>query len=198
MSTGTTLLINSSPRQDESITRDIAGAVAHQVAATSGGQVVHRDVAEGLPFLTAEWVGAAFTPPEERTEAQHAALAFSDALVAELQAADTVVIGAPMYNFSVPAALKAWIDLVARAGVTFRYTPNGPKGLLSGKRAIVVISSGGVTVGDPVDFESGYLRHVLGFLGISDVEIVAATQATQDAVRADALRAASRTLAPAA
>jgi FMN-dependent NADH-azoreductase len=116
--------------------------------------------------LDTDWVTANFTPPEERGEAERAALAESDALVAELKAADVLVIGVPIYNFGIPAALKAWVDLVARARVTFRYTEQGPVGLLTGKRAYLAVASGGTPVGSAIDFATGYLRHVLGFLGI--------------------------------
>lgn len=108
------------------------------------------------------------------TPAQRAALSVSDTLIKELQSADTIVIGVPIYNFSIPASLKAWIDQVARAGVTFKYTETGPEGLLTGKRAVLVVSSGGVAVGSDYDFATGYMRHVLGFIGITDVDIVAA------------------------
>jgi FMN-dependent NADH-azoreductase len=111
---------------------------------------------------------------DQRSAAQRAALAESDALVAELAAADLLVIGVPIYNFGVPAALKAWVDMVARARLTFRYTENGPEGLLRGKRAYLVVASGGTAVGSEIDFATGYLRHVLGFLGIEDVQIIAA------------------------
>ncbi|MEO0699174.1 MAG: NAD(P)H-dependent oxidoreductase, partial [Pseudomonadota bacterium] len=95
--------------------------------------------------------------------------------------ADTIVIGAPIYNFGVPAAVKAWIDQVARAGITFAYTENGPKGLLEGKRAIIVVASGGTKVGSEIDFAIGYLKFALGFIGITNVELVAADQMALDA-----------------
>ena len=138
--------------------------------------VVRRDLADGVPFIDASWVEATFTPVEERSERHCEALAFSDELVAELQAADTIVIATPMYNFGIPAALKAWIDLIARAGVTFRYTATGPEGLLKDKKVYVIVASGGVPVGSPVDFVTPYLKHALAFVGIDDVEIVAADQ----------------------
>jgi FMN-dependent NADH-azoreductase len=108
-------------------------------------------------------------------------LALSDSLVAELQAADTVLITLPIWNFGIPSTLKAWIDQVARAGVTFRYTPDGPVGLLEGKRAILAVASGGTEVGSAIDFATDYLRHVLGFIGIHEVEIVAADRLMVDA-----------------
>ena len=94
--------------------------------------------------------------------------------------ADTIVIGTPIYNFSVPSTLKAWIDLVARVGVTFNYTETGPVGLLEGKRAIIAVASGGTQAGSDIDFATTYLRHVLGFIGITDVELVAADQLSMD------------------
>ena len=103
-------------------------------------------------------------------------LAASDALVEELRGADVVVIGSPIYNFGVPAALKAWVDMIARARLTFRYTPEGPRGLLDGKKAYVVIASGGVPVDSPVDFATPYLRQALRFVGITDVDVIAADQ----------------------
>ena len=100
--------------------------------------------------------------------------AISDTLIAELQAADTIVISSPIYNFGVPASVKAWADLVARAGTTFKYTPDGPVGLLSGKKAVIAIASGGTKVGSQIDFMSNWLALFLGFIGVSDVTIVAA------------------------
>ena len=98
----------------------------------------------------------------------------ADALIAELQATDTLVLSLPVYNFTMPSTLKAWADLVARAGTTFRYTESGPEGLLTGKKAYVVIASGGTPIGSEIDFLTPWLRHFLGFLGITDVEIIAA------------------------
>ena len=107
-----------------------------------------------------------------------------------------IVIGVPIYNFNMPAVLKAWIDLVARAGRTFRYTENGPVGLLTGKRVILAVASGGTEVGSPIDHMTGYLRHVLGFIGLSDVEIIAADALAADAAaKLDAARAAIPQLA---
>ena len=117
---------------------------------------------------------ANLTPDDERTPSQRERLAESDALIAELEAADVIVIGTPMYNFGIPATLKAWVDQVARARITFRYTENGPVGLLEGKKAYVVLATGGVPVDAPVDFATPYLRHALGFIGIKDVEVIAA------------------------
>jgi FMN-dependent NADH-azoreductase len=178
---GTLLHIDASARLTGSITRDLSARVLDRLAPA---RVIRRDLADPLPQIDATWVEANFTPADQRDALQTDTLALSDALVAELQAAETIVIGVPIYNFGVPASLKAWIDLVARAGVTFRYTPEGPVGLLEGKRAILAVASGGTQVGSEIDFATGYLRHVLGFIGIHDVEIVAADRLGADAERA--------------
>jgi FMN-dependent NADH-azoreductase len=169
--TKTVLHIDSSARMTGSATRDLSAAVVAKLAPET---VIRRDVAAPLPLLDAAWVSANFTPENERSDAQRNILALSDELVAELKAADTVVIGAPIYNFSVPATLKAWLDQVARAGITFQYTEDGPEGLLTGKRAVDVAASGGTPVGAEFDYAVPYLRHVLGFIGITDVQVVAA------------------------
>ena len=169
------LRVDGSGRTEGSVSRMLTDSLIERLSA-DGAAVTTRDLADGVPLVNQAWIAANFTPAEDRSDAQRHALSFSDALVAELQAADVVVIGAPIYNFGVPAALKAWIDLVARARITFRYTENGPEGLLTGKKAVIVVASGGTTVGSDIDFASGYLKHVLGFLGITDVETVAADQ----------------------
>jgi FMN-dependent NADH-azoreductase len=176
--TFTVLRIDASARRDDSISRRLASRI---VARLAPGRTISRDLAEGVPQVTGEWIAASRTPAGVRDAAAQATLALSDRLIAELQAADIVVIGMPIYNFGMPAALKAWIDLVARAGVTFRYGENGPVGLLEGKRAIVAVASGGTRVGSDIDFATGHLRHVLGFIGITDVDFVAA-----DALMAEA------------
>ena len=174
----TVLHIDSSARLAGSTTRELSARVVGQLGAS---RIIRRDLAEALPQIDETWVAANFTPADQRTEAQAERLAQSDKLVAELKDADTIVIGAPIYNFGIPTSLKAWIDLVARAGVTFRYTENGPKGLLEGKRAVIVVASGGTKVGSEIDFATGYLKHVLGFIGITEVELVAADQMAVDA-----------------
>jgi FMN-dependent NADH-azoreductase len=171
------LRIDSSPRRDQSVSRDFADQVLARLAPTT---VVTRDITSGLPALGEAWIGANFTPAEDRTDEQRAALALSDELVAELKAADVVVVSLPIWNFGVPSTLKAWVDQVARAGVTFSYTAEGPVGLLEGKRAILVIASGGTEVGSAIDFATGYMKHVLGFIGIQDVDVVAADRLMVD------------------
>ena len=172
----TILLVNSSSRIEGSVTRAISAQLVDQLARQHGISVVQRDLTEGMSFIDEQWVGANFTDPDARTDAQKAALAFSDSLIDELEQASHIVIAAPIYNFGVPAVLKAWVDQVARARVTFRYTENGPEGLLKGKKAYLVVASGGVPLGSEVDFASSYLRHVLGFLGIDDVTLVNANE----------------------
>jgi len=140
-----------------------------------------RDLNQDLSFIDASWIAANFTAPDNREPEQSARLAFSDQLIDELKWADHIVLTTPMYNFGVPATLKAWVDLVCRAGVTFRYGPNGPEGLLKGKRADIIITTGGVPLASPVDFVSSYLKQVLGFIGIKDVNIVGADQMNVDA-----------------
>ena len=171
------LEVAASGRNEGSVSRmlsaDLIGALEERHGRI---ELTRRDLTEAPPFVDEAWINANFTAAEERTREQRAVLAESDALVAELKAAHVLVIGAPVYNFGVPAALKAWIDMVARARLTFRYTENGPQGLLAGKKAFVVIASGGVPVDSAVDFATPYLRHVLGFIGITEVEVIAAEQ----------------------
>ncbi|HEY5641436.1 MAG TPA: NAD(P)H-dependent oxidoreductase [Woeseiaceae bacterium] len=175
------LHIDASARHEGSISRSLtADLVAALEDRHPGATIIRRDLANGIPLINADWVAANFTPADERTPTQRITLARSDALVAELTEADIVVIGAPIYNFSIPTALKAWIDMIVRARLTFRYTENGVEGLLPNKKAYIVVPSGGVPVGSPVDFATPYLRHALAFVGIDDVEIVAATGADRD------------------
>ena len=175
------LKIDSSARSDGSISRELGAAIVARLGEGGPTQVVERDVSTGLPVVSSDWIGANFTPAGDRNDDQRSALALSDELVAEVQAADVLVIGLPIYNFGVPASLKAWVDLVARAGVTFKYTDTGPQGLLEGKRAIVAVASGGTEVGSDYDFATGYIRHVLGFIGITDVTFVTADRLMMDA-----------------
>jgi FMN-dependent NADH-azoreductase len=137
-------------------------------------KVLVREVAsaEPVPHLNGERFGAFITKPEERSDAQHAVVAFSDALIDELKRADVVVIGLPMYNFGVPSQLKAYFDHIARAGVTFKYTATGPVGLLTGKKVYVFAARGGLYAGTALDTQTGYVRDFLAFLGMNDVQFV--------------------------
>ncbi|ABC28169.1 Acyl carrier protein phosphodiesterase [Hahella chejuensis KCTC 2396] len=175
------LKIDSSARAESSMSRKLAQQLTEQlIAANPGAEVVSRDVSGGLPFVTEEWIGASYTPADQRTEAQNQALALSDSLIEEVQAADTLVIAVPMYNFSVPATLKAYIDQICRAQVTFRYTEQGPVGLLENKKAYVVTVTGGTPVNSAADFVSAYMRQVLGFIGIKDVTFINADRIMVD------------------
>lgn len=188
------LEISASGRRDDSVsrmlTRDIVDAIAGR---HSTATIRHRDLADGVELVDEAWIGANFTDEADRTSAQQDRLRTSDALVAELKEADAIVIGAPIYNFGVPAALKAWVDMIARARLTFRYTENGPEGLLKGKKAYLVIASGGVPVDSAVDFATPYLRQALRFVGITDVEVIAADQLNQNA--ADSINSARARIA---
>jgi FMN-dependent NADH-azoreductase len=169
------LEVQASARSAGSISRDLTGDLIAALEDRHGeSELTRRDLAHGLPFIDEAWVGANFTPEEERTSTHRQILSRSDDLVAELQEADVIVIGAPLYNFSIPAVLKAWVDMIARAGLTFYYTENGPVGLLKDKKVYVLVPSGGVPVGSPMDFATPYLRHALAFVGITDVEFIGA------------------------
>jgi FMN-dependent NADH-azoreductase len=176
------LEVSASGRQHDSVTRTLTGTIvaALQQRATAFS-LVRRDLSAGVPLVDEAWITANFSAEDERSAEQRATLAVSDAWVEELQQADVLVIGAPIYNFGVPAALKAWVDMIARARKTFRYTAHGPEGLLKNKTAFVVIASGGVPVDGPVDFATPYLRQALRFIGITDVHVIAADQLISNA-----------------
>ena len=143
--------------------------------------VRQRDLNQEIGFIDENWVAANFTPVDQRSEAQHQRLAFSDKLIDEIKQADAIVLTTPMYNFGIPATLKAWIDLISRAGVTFRYTADGPVGLIKGKHVDIVITTGGVPLQSPVDFVTDYLKQVFRFIGIEDINIISADTMNVDA-----------------
>ena len=162
------LQINSSARTTGSHSTRLAGDIVQRLHAAT---LTVRDLGkQPLPALDEAALGALFTPAEQRTPAQSARVAQDDALIAEVQAADVLVLGVPMYNFGVPAALKNWIDAIARAGVTFKYTDKGPIGLLTGKKVYVALARGGLYRDTPADSQVPYLKSVLGFLGMTDVQ----------------------------
>jgi FMN-dependent NADH-azoreductase len=147
--------------------------VGRLAGSTPSVKVVVRDLAQQpVPHLDAARFGAFITPEDKRDASQKQQVALSDALIAELRAADVIVIGLPMYNFGIPSTLKAYFDHIARAGQTFRYTEKGPVGLLTGKRAVVFATRGGLYVGTPLDSQTSYIRAFLAFVGITDVEFV--------------------------
>jgi FMN-dependent NADH-azoreductase len=173
------LHIQSSSNLATSTTRKLSDAfVADYARHHSGSDVTLRDlVTTPVPHLGVDLLGGLFGQPESLTPEQQTALRLSDDLIDELAAADLLVLAAPMYTFSIPSALKAWIDHVVRAGRSFQYTAEGPRGLMTGKRAVLFLASGGVYSAGPykaMDFQETYLRGILGFIGITDVEVVRA------------------------
>jgi FMN-dependent NADH-azoreductase len=185
--TQTVLRIDASARTEGSVSRLMGDQIVNRLAPT---QTLRRDLAAPVPPIDADWLAASATPANDRTAGQRNRLALSDQLVAELQSADTIVIATPIYNFSVPSNLKAWFDMVARAGITFRYTDTGPIGLLAGRRVILAIASGGTEVDGPLDFATPWLRHAMGFIGITDVQIVRSDRQMLDAAASQARAAA--------
>ena len=204
----TILVIDSAVSGDASVSKALVREAVAALTEGAPARVIHRDLGrEPVPHLTEATVAGVRAQPA--TEIEQAARSLSDALIAELRAADTIVIGAPMYNFSVATGLRAWFDHVLRAGETFRYTEAGPEGLLAGKRVIVVESRGGLYSEGPaqaIDFQEPYLRHLLGFIGLTEVTFVRAEkiaygpEARDAAIAAasDSLRAAAQDLAQAA
>jgi FMN-dependent NADH-azoreductase len=168
------LHLDASGRHQASLTRQLSKQTVDAIS-RDGDHITYRDIGQGLPFVNDMIISSYFTSPQERTVEQKQAVALSDEMVKELQDHDTYVIGVPVYNFSMPAAFKAWADLVARAGLTFKYTENGPVGLLANKKAYVVIASGGTLLGSEIDYLSPWLKFYLSFLGVVDVEVIAAT-----------------------
>jgi FMN-dependent NADH-azoreductase len=170
------LYVSSSPRGSASYSNRVAARVIHELRqADPQTTVTVRDLAQDpLPHLDVDFVAATRSADGPRTERQRAILAQSDALVAELLAADIIVIAAPMINFSVTTTLKSWFDYIARAGRTFSYSEAGPKGLVTGKRVIIVSASGGIYSGDNAafDLQVPWLRNILGFLGMTHVEVI--------------------------
>jgi FMN-dependent NADH-azoreductase len=170
------LLVLSSPRGEASLSTKVARSLADAIADQSGASLTVRDLGVNPPaHIDSEFVVAATAPSENPTEAQKAAAEESDRLIAEVAAADTVVIGAAMINFAVTSPLKSWFDRIAVRGKTFRYTETGPEGLLKGKKAYVVMASAGIYSDGPtkaIDFASPYIRHMLGFMGITDIEVI--------------------------
>lgn len=197
----TVLQINSSIYSEQGHSSALAGQFVEALRGR-GAEVITRDLArEPVPHLDAGRFAAFLAQPEQRTAEQRAIAEYSDRLIAELRAADVIVLGLPMYNFGVPSQLKAYFDHVARAGVTFRYGDKGPVGLLTGKKAYVFATRGGVYAGSPLDTQTAYVRDFLRFIGIADVEFVHAEglalgEATRDAALA-AARATIGQLAPA-
>ena len=188
------LQINASARSTGANSTRLADAITARLQAQNPHAVVElRDLASNPhPVLDEAALGALFTPAEQRSAEQAARVALDDALIAQVQAVDVIVLGVPMYNFGVPVQLKTWIDAIARAGVTFRYTENGPQGLLEGKKVYVALARGGLYRDTPSDSQVPYLKSVLAFLGMTDVEFVYAEGLAMGAEGADKAFAAAQ------
>ncbi|WIO74491.1 NAD(P)H-dependent oxidoreductase [Porticoccaceae bacterium LTM1] len=157
--------------------------------------VTERDLAkQPIAHLTADSFSGFGLPEDQRSESQQQAAKLSDELIAELQASDVIVLGLPLYNFGIPSTLKSWIDHIARAGVTFRYTENGPQGLLNGKKLYVIATRGGQYAGTPADTQTDYIRNFYSFLGITDIEFVYAEGLAMGEIRDQSLSQASEML----
>ncbi|MFJ1311409.1 FMN-dependent NADH-azoreductase [Agrobacterium sp. P15N1-A] len=184
------LLVTSSPRGPQSHSTRFARDIADSLSARSGGAIVERDLgATSLPHITAAYIDGRIAPPETRTPEQTEAVDLAQSLVDEVQAADVIVIGSGMINFGPPTQLKAWFDHITWPGVTFRYGATGPMGLLPNKKVYLVTATGGVfSEGSyaPFDFQTTYLTHLLGFIGLRDIEVirVEGTLVSPDAARA--------------
>ncbi len=171
-----TLLVTSSPRGADSLSTRFAAEIAEGIQARAGGTLAVRDLAANPPpHIAPAYIQGRILPPEERTLEQAAAVQVAQAFVDELKVADVIVLGSGMINFGPPTQLKAWFDHVTWPGVTFSYGDAGPRGLLTGKKVYLVTAAGGVFsegVWAPFDFQTGYLLHLLGFIGLRDVDVV--------------------------
>lgn len=169
------LHLDSSARREGSVGRQLSQRLAAGLRGrVADANITHRDLDASLPLLDEALLTAMNKDPAERTSEEQAQAAVADGLISELEQADVVVLGVPIYNFGVPAALKAWIDLIARARRTFRYTDQGPLGLLADRPVYLVVTSGGTAIDSDADFATPYLRQVLGFVGLHDVRVVGA------------------------
>ncbi|WKE66500.1 NAD(P)H-dependent oxidoreductase [Gallaecimonas kandeliae] len=175
------LRIDASMRVKGSTGRQLSDQLIDRLGQGQQLKVVNRDLSQGISFISDAWIEANFTDKAERSPQQQGVLAQSDALVGEVRDADVLVLAVPIYNFGVPAAFKAWVDQIARARETFRFTERGPEGLLTGKKAYVIVTSGGTPMFSDIDFASGFVRHVLGFIGITDVTFIGADKQLMDA-----------------
>jgi FMN-dependent NADH-azoreductase len=169
------LRVQSSGRHKDSVSRKLGDElIARLTKKHNGSKVVVRDLAEGIELVDQTWIEANNTEDDKRSTKQKSALKLSDKLVAELMKADIVVVEAPVYNFGMPASLKAWFDQVCRARVTFRFTEKGPEGLLGGKPVYTIVTSGGTPVGAPIDYLTNHLKFLYGFIGLGAQELIVA------------------------
>ena len=175
------LRVDSSAKTENSESRRLTDRIIDGLK-TNGKSlnVTVRDLNESLPQVNTAWIEANNTASDDQTDEHKKTLALSNTLVGEIEAADTLIIGVALYNFSITASLKLWIDLVCRARKTFAYVDGSPKGLMTGKKAIICFASGGTPFESDIDFASGYLRHILGFIGITDVTFISADKHFMD------------------
>ncbi len=167
------MLINASVRSNISISRELAGMLADNIQHDKS-KVIHRDLSNDVHFISEQSLSAVGKPMAERNAEDDAIARLADACIEELEAADYLIIGSPIYNFGPSASLKAWADLVARAKRTFTYSDSGPVGLLQNKKAFIIAVSGGTAVNSSMDFMTPWLKHFLAFIGITDVEVISA------------------------
>lgn len=171
------LVLKSSILAKSSVSSTLADELIQQLNEVNGNrlQVFSRSLdSQSIPHLDGNWLGALMTPESDRSDEQQRKVDFSDQLISELQQANTVVITAPMYNFSIPSSLKAWNDHIARAGTTFKYTESGPVGLLTDKKVYLIVTTGGVHEAGVTDFITPYMKFFLGFVGMTDIEVITA------------------------
>ena len=175
------LRVDSSAKTENSESRRLTDRIIDGLK-TNGKSldVTVRDLNESLPQVNTAWIEANNTQSDDQTNEHKKTLALSNTLVGEIEAADTLIIGVALYNFSITASLKLWIDLVCRARKTFAYVDGSPKGLMTGKKAIICFASGGTPFESNIDYSSGYLRHILGFIGITDVTFISADKHFMD------------------
>lgn len=169
------LKINSSARINNSLSRQLVNVIVEKLKGASDDMVIIERVLQDVPFVTEPMTEAMFMDEKQRNDEQAKAVRISDLLVEELKSVDIVVVGVPIYNFNIPASLKAYIDQVTRSGLTFQFTKDGPVGLIREVKAYIVFTSEGTRLNSAEDFASGYMKFILGFIGIKDVTFVNAT-----------------------
>ena len=175
------LRVDSSAKTENSESRRLTDRIIDGLKTNGKSlEVTVRDLNESLPQVNTAWIEANNTASDDQTDEHKKTLALSNMLVGEIEAADTLIIGVALYNFSITASLKLWIDLVCRARKTFAYVDGSPEGLMTGKKAIICFASGGTPFESNIDFASGYLRHILGFIGITDVTFILADKHLMD------------------
>jgi FMN-dependent NADH-azoreductase len=169
------LKINSSIQTEKSVGRKLVDQLVSRFT-NNESQVIERDLAKGLPLLTQDMVNAFYTPEDKHTDDQKEQVVTSNLLIKEIEASEIIIMGIPIYNFNIPASVKAYFDLIARVGITFKYTDKGPVGLFENKKVYVIVTSGGTPFMGDGDFASSYIKHFLGFIGITDVNFIPADQ----------------------